>query len=92
VRDLQRPDSPVPRLGALQRVRMARRGKVIDLALAGRKLNAPPQPYGPHAEAQVKDWRKRVQQSVTDAPDEVASVKARFRGARAPLNLPERTC
>ena len=34
--------------------------KVVSLALAGRKLNAPPEGYGARQEQQIRTWRKTL--------------------------------
>ncbi len=39
--------------------------RVVSLAVAGRKLNAPPEAYGPKKQLQVKGWLRGATQ--TDA-------------------------
>ncbi len=35
--------------------------KVVSLALAGKRLSAPPEPYGPRKQLQIKGWLRTVQ-------------------------------
>jgi len=54
--------------------------RVVSLALAGRKLNAPPEGYGAKKEQQIKQWRKNVVQFSSDSipePDRIDDLKVR---------------
>ena len=53
--------------------------KVVSLALAGRKLNAPPEAYGAKQEQQIKAWRKTLDQSSYDAIPEQDIEEAKVR-------------
>lgn len=55
---------------------MHAKGRHIDLRNSGRKLNAPPEGYGPKREAQVKQWLARLPEDVAEA-DEVQSIHVR---------------
>jgi hypothetical protein len=55
---------------------MHAKGRHIDLRNSGRKLNAPPEGYGPKREAQVKQWLARLPEDVAEA-DEVHSIPVR---------------
>ena len=37
--------------------------RVVTLAASGRKLNAPPEQYGPKKQLQIKGWLKGVEQT-----------------------------
>ena len=54
--------------------------RIVSLALAGRKLNAPPEGYGAKKEQQIKQWRKTLVQSSCDFiadPDRIDDLKVR---------------
>ena len=53
--------------------------KVVSLALAGRKLNAPPEGYGARQEQQIRTWRKTLDLNssfeVTPEQDKIEDLK-----------------